>query len=113
MQAAAAELSGYAGKFRCFLSAKSFKQSVPLQYRSKFPPEPIRERLYSAKISSAAADEIFGLVSVHCEFLRSAGVGLDMNFPTAIGINNLEGGRRTVQRYRLDPAVRGQCVSDR
>jgi hypothetical protein len=31
-------------------------------FRSDFPPEPLAKRLFSAKISSAAADEIFGIV---------------------------------------------------
>jgi hypothetical protein len=30
MQAVAAEFSGYAGKFRCFLQEKSFKQFVSI-----------------------------------------------------------------------------------
>jgi hypothetical protein len=39
-----------------------FYRVFPLS-KLNFSAEPLRERLYSAKISSASADEIFGLIS--------------------------------------------------
>jgi hypothetical protein len=45
------------------LNKEEFQTTCFVRVRSRFPPEPLRERLDSAKISSAGADEIFGLVS--------------------------------------------------
>jgi hypothetical protein len=62
MQAVAAEFSGYAGAIRCLQTEKSFKQCVSLQYRSNFPPKPLRERLLErGSLTSFLAREIFAL----------------------------------------------------
>jgi hypothetical protein len=57
---------GVAGSYlpdcRCLQTEKSFKQCVSLQYRSNFPPKPLRERLLErGNLRSVLAREIFAL----------------------------------------------------